>query len=91
LFDNANNREDGDGYGCVQRPQLDWFTAEKEANGKLPSIVFQHIIVPEIYDFLTPIAQEKADDDNSFRCDFVDEDGRSYTKLYFGRCCGSPT
>jgi len=80
LFDNANNREDDDGYGCVQKPQLDWFAAENEATGKLPSFVFQHIVVPEIYDLLTPIAQEDVTDDNVFHWDFVDENGQAYTK-----------
>lgn len=50
---------EGGGYGYVHRDQLDWYekTAEKlkkENAGKpLPSFLFQHIIMPEIYEVLT--------------------------------------
>ncbi|MDR1465643.1 MAG: metallophosphoesterase family protein [Oscillospiraceae bacterium] len=45
------------GQGAVERDQLAWYTRESEAlqaaNGgaKVPSLVFQHIILPEIYDY----------------------------------------
>lgn len=56
----------GGGYGCVSKEQIEWCDAEmeavKEANGgaSVPALYFQHIIVPEIYDALTP-TEEGAD------------------------------
>ena len=46
------------GYACVHKDQIDWYVKTsnelKEANGgnPVPSMAFQHIIVPEIYDAL---------------------------------------
>jgi len=53
MFDSGSYDERG-GYSCVQEPQIAWFNETNEALGALPSISFQHIIVPEIYGFLTP-------------------------------------
>ena len=55
LFDSGSNIEPGwDGsLSCVQRPQIEWFNSTNEAMGYLPSIAFQHIVVPEIFDYLT--------------------------------------
>lgn len=53
-----NTENDYGGYAAVYKEQIDWYkkTAEelKAANGGkvVPSINFQHIIVPEIYDAL---------------------------------------
>ena len=55
-----NNFQENDlgGYGAVHKDQIDWYVKKsnelKEANGgePVPSMVFQHIIVPEIYDVL---------------------------------------
>ena len=53
-----NTENDYGGYACVYKEQIEWYkeTAEKlkkENGGKVvPSINFQHIIVPEIYDAL---------------------------------------
>ena len=60
LFDSGSYDERG-GYSGVQEPQVAWFNETNEALGKLPSIAFQHIIVPEIYDFLTPEKKLPAD------------------------------
>lgn len=46
---------------AVQKDQLDWFEAANRRD--IPAMVFQHIIVPEIFDYLVP-SQEK-----SFGCD----------------------
>ena len=60
LFDTGDRDENG-GYDHVKESQLDWYkktsNALKEANGGevVPSIAFQHIIVPEIYDALTVV------------------------------------
>lgn len=56
-----NTENDYGGYACVYKEQIEWYkkTAEnlkKENGGKVvPSINFQHIIVPEIYDALKQI------------------------------------
>lgn len=56
-----NTENDYEGYACVYKEQIEWYkeTAEKlkkENDGKVvPSINFQHIIVPEIYDALKEI------------------------------------
>lgn len=56
--DVAYYENDLGGYGCVHKDQIDWYVETsnelKEANGgePVPSMVFQHIIVPEIYDVL---------------------------------------
>lgn len=53
-----NTENDYGGYACVYKEQIEWYkeTAEElktENGGKVvPSINFQHIIVPEIYDAL---------------------------------------
>jgi hypothetical protein len=76
LFDSGSYDERG-GYSCVQKPQIDWFDAVNEETGKLPSFSFQHIIVPEIYDLLTPAS---AGDANTFSREFIDGQGKKYTK-----------
>ncbi len=54
------NLNDDEGYAAVNKATLDWYTetslALEEANGaKVPSLMFQHIIVPEIYDALVEV------------------------------------
>ncbi|MEI6578333.1 MAG: metallophosphoesterase [Eubacteriales bacterium] len=65
-------------YGCVTKEQIDWYIHKSSAlkaqnNGKaVNSLMFQHIIVPEIYDALleanalTPYAVKKIYDDKYF-------------------------
>ncbi len=48
------------GYDHVHQNQLDWYLQTSDAlaeenGGKVPSIAFQHIIVPEIYDALKEV------------------------------------
>lgn len=56
--DVAYYENDLGGYACVHKDQIDWYVREsnklKEANGGkvVPSMVFQHIVVPEIFDAL---------------------------------------
>ncbi len=56
--DVAYYENDLKGYACVHKDQIDWYVKTsnelKEANGgkPVPSMMFQHIIVPEIYDAL---------------------------------------
>jgi len=52
MFDSGSYDPAG-GYSGVQGPQIAWFEQLNSAL-HLPSIAFQHIIVPEIFDVLTP-------------------------------------
>ncbi len=60
-----NTENDYGGYACVYKEQIDWYKETsaklKDANGgkAVPSINFQHIIVPEIYDALSQISFPK--------------------------------
>lgn len=55
---------EGKGYESVHPEQIEWYQNKaeelKNANGGeyVPSVVFQHIIVQEIYDKLFPVAKE---------------------------------
>ncbi len=61
LFDSQEYNEENDlgGYGCVQKDQIEWYVKTEKAltdenGGKpVPSLAFQHIIVPEVYEVLT--------------------------------------
>lgn len=49
-----------EGYAAVNKATLDWYketsvALEEENGSKVPSIMFQHIIVPEIYDALIEV------------------------------------
>ena len=51
LFDTGSYATDGNkGYDHVRQTQLDWFSAAAAKTPGVNSIVFQHIIMPEIYD-----------------------------------------
>ncbi len=48
---------DTEGYACVTKAQIEWYKETEKAlaaqnGGTVPSMVFQHIVVPEIYDAL---------------------------------------
>ena len=55
-------------YARVEQDQIDWYTStaaalEEQYGETLPAYLFQHIIVPEIYDLLTevPASEKKAE------------------------------
>ncbi len=60
MFDSQEYNEENDlgGYGCVQKDQIEWYEKTEKAlteeNGgdPIPSLAFQHIIIPEIWDVL---------------------------------------
>ena len=62
-FDSGDSVE-GKGYDSVHPDQIEWYQSKaeelKKANGGnyVPSVVFQHIIVQEIYDKLFPVAKK---------------------------------
>lgn len=50
MFDSGSYATDGNkGYDHVRQTQLDWYKTTSEKLGNVNSIVFQHIIMPEIY------------------------------------------
>ena len=56
-----NDENDLEGYGCVHKDQIEWYVETEKAltemNGgtPVPSMAFQHIIIPEVYDVLIEI------------------------------------
>lgn len=55
---NYNDENDLGGYGCTHKDQIEWYKktsaalAEQNGGEPVPSINFQHIVVPEIWDAL---------------------------------------
>ncbi len=78
LIDSGTYNEENDlgGYGCVTKKQIDWYKRtseklEKENGHKIPSLMFQHIVIPEIWDAL---------DEHDTRVDgSVEHNGKFYT------------
>ena len=62
-----NSENDLGGYACTTKEQIAWYVEKsnelKAQNGgnPVPSINFQHIIVPEIFDALVPCAEGTAE------------------------------
>ncbi|MBR2731319.1 MAG: metallophosphoesterase [Clostridia bacterium] len=59
MIDSGTYNEENDlgGYACVTKKQIEWYKAaseklERENGHKIPSLMFQHIVVPEIWDAL---------------------------------------
>ncbi len=57
-----NKDEEVGGYGCVEKDQIQWYIKTEreialENNRIIPSLAFQHIIIPEIYDLLYKITE----------------------------------
>ena len=78
VFDSNDYDENGK-YSCVQTDQIEWYKAKSDelaaANGgeKVYSFVFQHIIVPEVYDALV-----KTESDGLFSVEHLYNDGEYY-------------
>ncbi len=62
-----NDENDMEGYACVTKEQIQWYrdisnSLKEQNNGEpVPSLNFQHIIVPEIYDVLVDDESGDAD------------------------------
>jgi hypothetical protein len=54
LFDSGSYEALLGGYSGVRASQVEWFKQKHRALGNLPSIAFQHIVVPEVFDYLNP-------------------------------------
>lgn len=74
-----SNMYDADGYDHVHQDQLGWYVKTsnelKEQNGGkiVPSMMFQHIIVKEIYDIIEEIPAAEKD-----KREYVESDGKYY-------------
>lgn len=74
FFDSQEYNEENDleGYGCVQKDQIQWYIEKeaeltKENKGKpIPSLAFQHIIIPEVYEVLEKVDADKKEENFSF-------------------------
>ncbi len=83
LFDSGEYNEENDlgGYGCVQKDQIEWYVETEKALTKenggetIPSLAFQHIIVPEVYDVLQKIENPE---DEKYKDKFVAEFNKEY-------------
>lgn len=84
FFDSGEKNDENDlgGYGCVHKDQIEWYIetekalTEKNGGVTVPSMAFQHIIIPEIYDVLKEVSQEeKADYEGEF---LAERDGKYY-------------
>jgi len=58
-----NTENDLGGYACTSKAQIEWYKEKSEelenANGrKIPSLMFQHIVVPTIWDALEECSKE---------------------------------
>ncbi len=51
-FIDSGTYAEGSGYAYVKKQQLDWYKDECDKNGNLPSYLFQHIILPEVFDLM---------------------------------------
>lgn len=78
FFDSGEDNDENDlgGYGCVHKDQIDWYVetekalAEKNGGTPVPSMAFQHIIVPEVYEVLTEIENPE---DEQYKDKFIVE------------------
>lgn len=71
-----NDENDLGGYGCTTKAQIEWYKKtseklEKENGHKIPSLMFQHIVVPEIWDALVEC--------NADTAGCVEHNGKYYT------------
>ncbi len=51
----SNKKEADNSYSGVKEKQLSWLMNERENNGYIPALCFQHIPVPEYYDVLEKV------------------------------------
>lgn len=96
VFDSGDYDSEGH-YGCVQSDQVEWYKAKSDmlalANGgeRVNSLVFQHIIVPEVYDALLKTDSQKL---FSFKHMYNDEyymfnpENENFGTLNETPCCG---
>lgn len=62
IIDSHGKASDGSGYAPVDKEQIDWYVSRREQlkeenGGYLPSLVFQHIPVPEFFDVIKKVSK----------------------------------
>lgn len=62
IIDSHGKASDGSGYAPVDKEQIDWYVScreqlKEENGGYLPSLVFQHIPVPEFFDVIKKVSK----------------------------------
>lgn len=83
MFDSNMYDETNGGYDYVHQNQLDWYVKTsnelKEQNGGkvVPSMMFQHIIVNEIYDVIVEVPEAEKDS-----YEYVEVENKDGTKKY---------
>ena len=83
FFDSGTYNDENDlgGYGCVHKDQIEWYVNEEKAQteengGKpVPSMAFQHIIIPEVYEVLEKVENPE---DEKYKDKFVAEFLKEY-------------
>lgn len=83
FFDSGEKNDENDlgGYGCVHKDQIDWYVETENAYTKsnggtpIPSMAFQHIIVPEVYDVFEKVENP---DDEKYAGRFIAEFNKEY-------------
>lgn len=83
FFDSGErNDENGlGGYGCVHKDQIDWYVKTEKALAKenggtaVPSLAFQHIILPEVFDVLHKVENPE---DKQYEGEFLAERNGEY-------------
>ena len=84
MIDSNMYDETNGGYDYVHQDQLDWYVKTsnelKAQNGGkvVPSMMFQHIIVNEIYDVITEVPEAEKDS-----YEYVEEENDDGTKKYY--------
>ncbi|MBQ4266777.1 MAG: metallophosphoesterase, partial [Clostridia bacterium] len=84
FFDSGERNDENDlgGYGCVHKDQIEWYVETEKALTKenggapVPSLAFQHIIIPEVFDVLTKVDNPE---DKQYEGEFLaDRNGEYY-------------
>lgn len=83
FFDSGTYNDENDlgGYGCVHKDQIEWYVNEEKAQTKenggkpVPSMAFQHIIIPEVYEVLEKVENPE---DEKYKDKFVAEFLKEY-------------
>ena len=98
VFDSGDYDKEGH-YGCVEEKAVQWYREKsadlaRENGGKVYSLAFQHIIVPEVYDYLKKTNKRKlysfSHMYNKNEYYMFDPKQTNYETLNETPCCGYP-
>ncbi len=93
LLDSGKRQKDGT-YAPLTKERINWLKEQKERNGHLPAMVFQHIPFPEFYDVLKKCSPFKKGAVEAFRSRkntyfTLTEEGREENE-FIGETPGAP-